>query len=57
MLVPPAMAAEARNLLGSDIGLFEVPIDDSWARDSGPNFVVDGQGNSAGVCFRFNAWG
>ena len=57
MLVPPAMAAEARNLLGSDIDLFEVPIDDSWARDSGPNFVVDAQGNSAGVCFRFNAWG
>jgi len=57
MLVPPDQVAVARDLLGSDIELFEVPIDDSWARDSGPNFVVDGSGDLAGVSFRFNAWG
>jgi len=57
MLVPPSLASDARNLLGSDVELLEVPIDDSWARDSGPNFVVSDEGELAGVCFRFNAWG
>lgn len=57
MLVPPKLTAEAKKYLGSDIDLFEVPIDDSWTRDSGPNFVHDGSGALAGVCFGFNAWG
>jgi agmatine deiminase len=57
MLVPPALTAHARSFLGADIDLFEVPIDDSWARDSGPTFVVDESGSLAGVSFRFNAWG
>lgn len=57
MLAPPHLAGQARAMLGSDIDLFEVPIDDSWARDSGPNFVTNERGELAGVCFRFNAWG
>ena len=57
MLTPPHLAERAHNYLGSDIELFEVPIDDSWARDSGPNFVLSDQGDPAGVCFTFNAWG
>ena len=57
MLVPPHAVDTARNTLGSDIDIFEVPIDDSWARDSGPNFVVSDTGDLAGVCFTFNAWG
>ncbi|MDJ0879110.1 MAG: agmatine deiminase family protein [Halieaceae bacterium] len=57
MLVPPEELARARNFLGSDIDIFEVPIDDSWARDSGPNFVINDDGELAGVCFTFNAWG
>jgi agmatine deiminase len=35
----------------------EVPIDDSWVRDNGPIFVVDGRGGVAAVNFGFNAWG
>ena len=35
----------------------EIPIDDSWVRDNGPIFVVDGQGGVAAVQFAFNAWG
>ena len=35
----------------------EVPIDDSWVRDNGPIFVVDGHGGVAAVNFGFNAWG
>ena len=34
-----------------------VPIDDSWVRDNGPIFVVDGHGGVAAVNFGFNAWG
>ncbi len=57
MLVPPGELEHAHSILGSDIELFEVPMDDSWARDSGPNFVVNDAGVLAGVCFGFNAWG
>jgi agmatine deiminase len=35
----------------------EIPIDDSWMRDSGPVFVLDGAGRRAGIDFGFNAWG
>ena len=35
----------------------ELPIDDSWVRDNGPIFVVDGSGGVAAVHFRFNSWG
>ncbi|KAA3622343.1 MAG: agmatine deiminase family protein [Proteobacteria bacterium] len=57
MLVRPDDAADARAVLGSDIDLLECAIDDSWARDAGPCFLVDGRGGRAGVSFRFNAWG
>jgi len=57
MAVNPADEAEARSMLGSDIDIAVTPLDDSWARDAGPCFLVDGQGNRAGVNFSFNAWG
>ena len=57
MAVRPEDAAEAHRLLGSEIELFEIPLDDSWARDAGPNFVVDGKGNKAASLFTFSAWG
>ena len=44
-------------MLGRDITLAITAIDDSWARDAGPCFLVDGRGSRAGVDFRFNAWG
>ena len=31
--------------------------DDAWMRDTGPTFVVDGNGGRRGVDWRFNAWG
>ncbi|WP_421863254.1 agmatine deiminase family protein [Parvibaculum sp.] len=34
-----------------------LPIDDSWCRDSGPIFLIDGKGHAAGSQWRFNAWG
>ena len=57
MIVDPAAVASARNALGSDIELIEMPIEDSWLRDSGPSIIRTADGAKAGVCWRFNAWG
>ena len=47
----------ARKLLDEGVELLEMAIDDSWARDSGPNFLCNDSGELAGSCWRFNAWG
>ncbi len=57
MAVNPQDEQKARSMLGSDIDIMSVPLDDSWARDAGPCFLVDKQGQRAGVNFIFNAWG
>ena len=57
MLAPAHKAAEARELLDAGIEIIEMPIDDSWTRDSGPNFLINDDGELAGACWRFNAWG
>ena len=56
MLVPKAKLAEAARLLQGDIEIIEMQIDDSWARDSGPNFLIGGD-VLAGSDWIFNAWG
>ena len=53
----PGQVQEVRELCDSGVEPIEVPIDDSWARDSGPIFAYDGQGRRVGVDFRFNSWG
>ena len=35
----------------------EIASDDAWARDVGPTFVVNGQGQVRGIDWWFNAWG
>ena len=57
MVVHPRDAKQAADLLGSDIDMLQAPIDDSWCRDAGPCFLIDGKGNRAGTAFEFNAWG
>jgi agmatine deiminase len=56
---PGEQAADARARCAGQVEVLELPIDDSWLRDSGPIFVVDGDdgGRRVGVHFRFNAWG
>jgi agmatine deiminase len=69
---PGPDAAEARAALSGAIDVVELPLDDSWLRDSGPIYVVeDGAARTAesipahpgapeerlAVHFRFNAWG
>ncbi|QES51404.1 agmatine deiminase [Streptomyces venezuelae] len=60
MVAPPGHGADARDRCGAPgtgVTVIELPLDDSWFRDSAPLFVLDGDGNRAGVDFRFNAWG
>ncbi len=58
MVVPDdAAGAGARAMLTGGVDLVELPIDDSWMRDSGPIFALDDGGRRAGIHFRFNAWG
>ncbi|MEU9162315.1 agmatine deiminase family protein [Streptomyces sp. NPDC048424] len=57
MVAPPGHGGEARERCGDGITVIELPLDDSWFRDCAPLFVLDADGNRAGVDFRFNAWG
>lgn len=58
LVVDPSQEADARSRVPAEgVELLPLSIDDSWLRDSGPIFVVDGEGGRAGVDFRFNAWG
>jgi agmatine deiminase len=56
MLVPAHKVEEASGLLGANVEIETVSIDDSWTRDSGPNFLVGGD-TLAGSDWVFNAWG
>ena len=57
MVCNPGATREVRHSCGAGIDVIEIPIDDSWMRDSGPIFVRDQRGNVAIVHFQFNAWG
>lgn len=57
MLATPVDAEGCRNQCSSNITVLPVDLDDSWMRDNGPNFVLDGAGNLGASIFHFNAWG
>ena len=40
-----------------NIRVVEISSDDAWVRDTGPTFVVNAEGELAGVDWEFNAWG
>jgi agmatine deiminase len=46
-----------RSLLSEAVRVVELSSDDSWMRDVGPTFVLDGDGGRRGVDWEFNAWG
>ncbi|QEC50735.1 agmatine deiminase family protein [Baekduia soli] len=53
-------AAQARAATTEAVEVVQLPIDDSWLRDSGPIFVVDDPAaptRRVGVHWGFNAWG
>ena len=57
MAVSDAQFERARSLLPAAVRVVEIATDDAWMRDTGPTFVVDGDGGRRGVDWRFNAWG
>lgn len=57
MVCRPEDEAQVKLACGRGVTPVPIPIDDSWARDSGPIFVVDGKGQVAGTHWAFNAWG
>lgn len=46
----------ARRACGSAVDVIAVPVDDLWARDTGPCFVL-GPDGVAGIDLNFNGWG
>lgn len=54
--VSHAQYDNARHMLDDSVRLVEMSNDDSWIRDCGATFVVDGQ-EVRGVDWTFNAWG
>ena len=57
MIANPENVAEASLRCGSSVACLPLAHDDSWMRDTGPSFLIDGRGEMAGVDWRFNAWG
>ncbi|WP_219267473.1 agmatine/peptidylarginine deiminase [Pseudomonas sp. Xaverov 259] len=57
MIVDPSAIASAKALCGHGIELIVQAVNDSWCRDSGPTFICHPQQGTAGVSWRFNAWG
>jgi agmatine deiminase len=57
IIAAPGTVDGARQALGAGIEVIELPIDDSWLRDSGPILAFTGEGQRVGLDFRFNAWG
>lgn len=57
MLVTAREHDLARSICSAAVEILVTELDDSWTRDSGPNFVQDANGNLAASIFQFNAWG
>ncbi len=56
--VSAAQYSQARAMLqDTRIRVVEMATDDAWARDTGPTFVVNHQGEVRGIDWEFNAWG
>ena len=57
MVVHPRDAKAARKALSKDIELIELRVNDGWARDTVPLFLVNGKGERRATGFVFNGWG
>ena len=54
---PAEAEAAAKACPAGNVEVVEIPINDSWLRDSGPLILSDGEGNRLGADFGFNGWG
>lgn len=57
MLTTREQYENCRARLPSEIRVMEMSSNDAWCRDTGPTFLIDGQGNRRAVSWTFNAWG
>ena len=57
MVASEASVDRASDLCGPGVAVVALPIDDSWARDSGPIYVIGSDGNRLALDWTFNAWG
>jgi agmatine deiminase len=54
---PGEQATQARAVCASGVEIVELPLDDSWLRDTGPISTYGDDGSRVAVHFRFNSWG
>jgi agmatine deiminase len=57
MIANPEHVADAQLRCGDAVALLDLEIDDSWTRDTGPTYLVDGRGGLGGVDWPFNNYG
>ncbi len=57
MVANPSDAEDARRRCGEGIEVVPLVTEDSWTRDTGPTYLVDGHGNLAGLDWPFNGYG
>lgn len=57
MICRPEDVVDVSVRCGPGIAVLPQMIDDSWTRDSGASFVIDGNGHLGAVNWRFNGWG
>lgn len=57
MIANPESVGEAADHCGDTVSTLTLEIDDAWARDTGPAFLVAEDGSRAATAWRFNAWG
>jgi agmatine deiminase len=56
MIASPGQVAAAAEACGGSVDVVELPIDDSWFRDSGPIYAFEGDRRVA-LDFTFTGWG
>lgn len=57
MITPPDEVVTAQDYCGPNIRILPLPINDSWTRDTGATFLLNQQGELAGIDWIHNAWG
>jgi agmatine deiminase len=57
MIANPEDVGDAQGLCGDAVELVALAIDDSWSRDTGPTYLVDGRGGLGAVDWPFNNYG
>lgn len=55
--VSPEHYESAMALLNKEVRVVKMAHDDSWARDVGPTFVKNKEGQIRGIDWKFNSWG